>query len=117
MPADAPLACGRPKACAILRNKAVKKAPQGGHFFRLDPRLRGDDGSLRQQAAKAYRHLITGCVSNVWNGGGLGSVHPSVVPPSHCLSGHGLPYFSVFQTTIRKITAEPAPIYEPIEET
>ena len=46
---------------------------------------------------------MCGGVSHVWNGGGEGNVHSSVVPP-HGLAGHFSPYFSVRQTRNRKLT-------------
>jgi hypothetical protein len=42
-------------------------------------------------AARRYRYLKVGGVSNVWKGAGLGTVHSSPSAPSHGLSAAFLP--------------------------
>src|SRR6185312_13406673 len=52
-------------------------------------------------------HLTTGGVSNVWYGAGDGSVHSSVVAPSHGLPGAFSPLCAMhFRTTYRKMNCD-----------
>jgi hypothetical protein len=65
-----------------LKPLSVRRHPD----FRRSGRKSKGNAPKRLAVAEASNHKILGRVSNVWNGGGEGSVHSSVLAPAP----HGL---------------------------